>query len=144
MAPDEAPGRLLAMLQPLRLLESSWSVDIAGELAGYHEELSSLDFEVDGITGLDFTDAALVVCHSSCTYSKKVEHLRQLTMSALESSKMKRKTKKGNSRDKKVPQSIRSRLCLCLCCGDCRRYSCGAHRLKMQTPSSLRTTGARS
>ena len=70
MAPDESAGRLLAMLQPLRLLESNWSVDIAGELTGYCEELSSLDFEVDGITGLDFTDAAFVVYHSSCTYSK--------------------------------------------------------------------------
>lgn len=119
MAPDESAGRLLAMLQPLRLLESNWSVDIAGELTGYCEELSSLDFEVDGITGLDFTDAAFVVYHSSCTYSKKVEHLRQLTMSALESAKMKRKTKKGNSRDTKV--HFGPRVFVCLFCLDCRR-----------------------
>lgn len=103
MAPiDDAPGRLLAILQPLRQLESNWSVDIAGELAGYYEELAGLDFEVDGITGLDFTDAALVVHHSSCTYGKKVEHLMKLTMAALESVKVKRKAKKGGAHKGKV------------------------------------------
>lgn len=109
---DDAPSRLLAMLQPLRQLESNWSVDIAAELSTYLEELSGLDFEVDGIGGLDFTDAALVVYHSSCTYSKKVEHLMKLTMSALESAKVKRKAKKGNARDKKVSSSL-PRLCAC-------------------------------
>lgn len=136
MAPDDAPGRLLAMLQPLRQLESNWSVDIAGELSSYYEELSCLDFEVDGITGLDFTDAALVVYHSSCTYSKKVEHLMKLTMSALESAKVKRKAKKGNSRDNKV--SISSS---CVLCG-LQEKLFAACRL-MKTPSWLGTTGAR-
>jgi Condensin II complex subunit CAP-H2 or CNDH2, N-terminal len=126
MAPiDDAPGRLLQMLQPLRQLESNWSVDIAGELASYYEELSGLDFEVDGIAGLDFTDAALVVYHSSCTYSKKVEHLMKLTMSALESAKSKRKAKKGNIRDKKVSFSLLRFMYLVACVWECR-INCAA------------------
>jgi hypothetical protein len=143
MAPiADAPGRLLQMLQPLRQLESNWSVDIAGELASYYDELAGVDFEIDGIAGLDFTDAALVVYHSSCTYSKKVEHLMKLTMSALESAKAKRKAKKGQSRDKKV-KSVFWVPCVSSLMFATAETTLVLLRRIMKTPSSLGITGAR-
>lgn len=98
MSSEDVQGKNLAKLQPIRQLENNWSVDIAGELSEYIDVLSNMNFEVDGIPDLDFSEAALVVYHSSCTYSKKVEHLYKLAMAALESAKAKSKSKTPRKR----------------------------------------------
>jgi hypothetical protein len=109
MSSDDVFGKNLAKLQPIRQLENNWSVDIAGELAEYIDELSNMHFEVDGIPDLDFSEAALVVYHSSCTYSKKVEHLYKLAMAALETAKAKSKSKHSRRKKVSMVQSLAAR-----------------------------------
>lgn len=91
-----------ALLQPIKDLEKNWNVDIAGELTDYLEDLSGLTFEVDGLTNLNFAEAALVVHSSSCTYGKKVEYLMKLTTAALDAAKSKHKSSTASSRGKQV------------------------------------------
>lgn len=98
----EEHGKWAALLQPIKDLEKNWCVDIAGELTDYLEDLSGLTFEVDGLSNLNFAEAALVVHSSSCTYGKKVEYLMKLTTAALEAAKSKHKGSTGNARSKQV------------------------------------------
>ena len=91
-----------SLLQPIKQLELSWDIDIAAELADYLEELSTLTFEVDGQSNLNFSEAAMVVHSSSCTYSKKVDCLMKLTLAALESAKAKQQESTSAAKKRKV------------------------------------------
>lgn len=93
MTQQEEP-RWASLLQPIKLLERNWDIDIASELTDYLEELSGLTFEVDGLANLDFAEAAMVIHSSSCTYAKKVDYLLKLTHAAIDSAKAKQTSKK--------------------------------------------------
>lgn len=113
MSDKEEHSKWHALLQPIRDLERNWDIDIAAELTDYLEELSQITFEVDGICNLDFSEAALVVHSSSCTYGKKVEHLLKLTVSALENVRHQHQRKLSGKR-RKVRVAIR-----------CHQHQCG-------------------
>jgi condensin-2 complex subunit H2 len=101
MSQAEDSSKWAALLQPIKELEKNWDIDIAGDLTDYLEELSGLTFTVDGLSNLNFAEAAIVVYGSSCTYGKKVEYLLKLTIAALENSRAKQKENQA-SRNRKV------------------------------------------
>ncbi|VFQ61057.1 unnamed protein product [Cuscuta campestris] len=75
-------------LQPLRDLESNWSVDLAKNLEDYLLKICS--GEISGRDGasqnpVNFSEAALLLQGSAQVYSRKVEYLYSLVLHALES-----------------------------------------------------------
>jgi hypothetical protein len=76
--------RYAHLLRPIRDLAESWSIDLAGELAEYLDELCAIEISLDGgLTTVNFAEAALVIQGSACVYSKKVEYLYSLVYQTL-------------------------------------------------------------
>jgi len=78
--------RFAHLLQPIRDLSKVWKIEIADELERYIEEVSELVVTnpEDGITKLNFAEAALLIQGSTAIYSRKVELLYQLVYQALD------------------------------------------------------------
>lgn len=82
----EATSRFAHLLQPLRDLSKVWKIEIADELEKYTEEVAQLIVTnpEDGLTQLNFAEAALLIQGSTAIYSRKVELLYQLVFQALD------------------------------------------------------------
>lgn len=82
----EPTTRFAHLLQPIRDLSKVWKIEIAGELEKYIEEVSQLlvTNPDDGVTQLNFAEAALLIQGSTAVYSRKVELLYQLVYQALD------------------------------------------------------------
>ncbi|XP_076303991.1 chromosome associated protein H2 isoform X1 [Tachypleus tridentatus] len=77
--------RFAHLLNPIRDLTKNWEIDIAAYLEEYLAELEGLTLTFnDGITTLNFAQAALLIQGSTCVYSKKVEYLYNLVFQMLE------------------------------------------------------------
>jgi hypothetical protein len=96
---ESSAARFSGLINPIRDLALNWDVDIAHTLEDYLDELELLRLPAhllservsDGVTeggeglqGLNFAEAALLIQGSTCVYSKKVEHLHNLVFQALE------------------------------------------------------------
>ncbi|XP_073279681.1 condensin-2 complex subunit H2-like isoform X2 [Primulina huaijiensis] len=84
--PESSSAEFLQTVQPLRDLESNWSVDLAKNLEEYLlklccGEISGID---DSLITVNFTEAALVLQGSAQVYGRKVEYLYSLVLHALE------------------------------------------------------------
>mmetsp|Transcript_108773 Transcript_108773/g.307655 ORF Transcript_108773/g.307655 Transcript_108773/m.307655 type:complete len:653 (-) Transcript_108773:129-2087(-) len=86
MAAAEPGTRFAHLLQPIRDLSKVWKIEIADELERYIEEVAQLVVTnpTDGITQLNFAEAALLIQGSTAIYSRKVELLYQLVCQALD------------------------------------------------------------
>jgi len=82
----EPTTRFAHLLQPIRDLSKVWKIEIADELEKYIEEVAELlvTNPEDGITKLNFAEAALLIQGSTAIYSRKVELLYQLVYQALD------------------------------------------------------------
>jgi len=82
----EPGSRFAHLLQPIRDLSKVWKIEIADELERYIEEVSHIIVTnpEDGITQLNFAEAALLIQGSTAIYSRKVELLYQLVYQALD------------------------------------------------------------
>mmetsp|Transcript_85078 Transcript_85078/g.214459 ORF Transcript_85078/g.214459 Transcript_85078/m.214459 type:complete len:714 (+) Transcript_85078:102-2243(+) len=82
----EPTTRFAHLLQPIRDLSKVWKIEIAEELEKYIEEVSQLlvTNPEDGISQLNFAEAALLIQGSTAIYSRKVELLYQLVYQALD------------------------------------------------------------
>ncbi|KAK3016356.1 hypothetical protein RJ639_005740, partial [Escallonia herrerae] len=84
----EDPANKFHTLQPLRDLESNWSVDLAKNLEEYLLKICSGEItgEIDdgGRLSVNFAEAALLLQGSIQVYSRKVEYLYSLVLHALE------------------------------------------------------------
>lgn len=82
----ESTTRFAHLLQPIRDLSKVWKIEIADELERYVEEVADLVLTnpEDGITKLNFAEAALLIQGSTNIYSKKVELLYQLVYQAMD------------------------------------------------------------
>lgn len=94
-------SRFSHLLQPIRDLSKVWRIEIAEELEKYIEEVSQLVVTnpENGISHLNFAEAALLIQGSTAIYGRKVELLYQLVYQALDLlalDKGKDKEKKGN------------------------------------------------
>ncbi|CAH1787250.1 unnamed protein product [Owenia fusiformis] len=88
------------LLQPIRDLTKNWDIDIAGDLTSYLGEIDTIRITFDdGLTTLNFAEAALVIQGSACVYSKKVEYLYSLVYQALDLLANKKTQKQGPSVD---------------------------------------------
>ncbi|XP_022257170.1 condensin-2 complex subunit H2-like [Limulus polyphemus] len=77
--------RFAHLLNPIRDLTKNWEIDIAAYLEEYLAELEGLTLTFnDGITTLNFAQAALLIQGSTCVYSKKVEYLYNLVFQMLD------------------------------------------------------------
>lgn len=85
MGSEQPPGRFAHLLRPIRDLSKVWNIEIADELERYIEEVSQLVVTnpEDGLTQLNFAEAALLIQGSCAVYSRKVELLYQLVYQAL-------------------------------------------------------------
>ncbi|KAJ4969076.1 hypothetical protein NE237_015777 [Protea cynaroides] len=74
------------IVQPLRDLESNWSVDLAKNLEEYLLKICSGEItgEDDGHLSVNFAEAALLLQGSIQVYSRKVEYLYSLVLHALD------------------------------------------------------------
>lgn len=70
------------LLKPLRNLANDWEIDIAKDLEGYLEELSTLQITIDG-KNCNFAEAALLIQGSTFHWSRKVESLLKLVYASL-------------------------------------------------------------
>jgi len=79
-------ARFAHLLQPIRDLSKVWKIEIADELEKYTEEVAQLVVTnpEDGISQLNFAEAALLIQGSTAIYSRKVELLYQLVYQALD------------------------------------------------------------
>mmetsp|Transcript_41086 Transcript_41086/g.118723 ORF Transcript_41086/g.118723 Transcript_41086/m.118723 type:complete len:671 (+) Transcript_41086:93-2105(+) len=82
----ENSTRFAHLLQPIRDLSKVWKIEIADELERYIEEVAELIVTnpTDGLTKLNFAEAALLIQGSTAIYSRKVELLYQLVYQALD------------------------------------------------------------
>lgn len=82
----EPTSRFAHLLQPIRDLSKVWKIEIADELEKYIDEVAQLLLlnPEDGITQLNFAEAALLIQGSTAIYSRKVELLYQLVYQALD------------------------------------------------------------
>jgi len=82
----EGGSRFAHFLQPIRDLSKVWKIEIADELERYIEEVAQLSIlnPVDGVTKVNFAEAALLIQGSTAIYSRKVELLHQLVYQALD------------------------------------------------------------
>lgn len=82
----EPTTRFAHLLQPIRDLSKVWKIEIAEELEKYIDEIAQLlvTNPEDGITQLNFAEAALLIQGSTAIYSRKVELLYQLVYQALD------------------------------------------------------------
>lgn len=63
----------------------NWDVDIAQELEEYAQELQAVTVSFDqGVSKLNFAEAALLIQGSALIYSRKVEYLYTLAYQTLE------------------------------------------------------------
>eukprot|EP01097_Dermamoeba_algensis_P008974 TRINITY_DN6186_c0_g1_i1.p1 TRINITY_DN6186_c0_g1~~TRINITY_DN6186_c0_g1_i1.p1 ORF type:complete len:622 (-),score=203.35 TRINITY_DN6186_c0_g1_i1:18-1883(-) len=85
------------LLQPLKSLAENWNIDIARDLEEYLEELEHITFSFDGVTSLNFAEAALLIQGSACIYSKKVEYLHALLFQTLNFLNEKKKSQATSS-----------------------------------------------
>lgn len=83
---SEHASRFAHFLQPIRDLSKIWKIEIAEELETYLAELSqiTIDHPEDGVTSLNFAEAALLIQGSTAVYSRKVELLYNLVYQALD------------------------------------------------------------
>jgi len=82
----EPTTRFAHLLQPIRDLSKVWKIEIAEELEKYIEEVAQLlvTSPDDGVSQLNFAEAALLIQGSTAIYSRKVELLYQLVYQALD------------------------------------------------------------
>ncbi|CAM9100316.1 unnamed protein product [Phaeothamnion confervicola] len=81
----EREERFAHLLQPIRDLAQNWDIDIATCLEDYLVDLDNLTIRtVDGESGLNFAEAALLIQNSSSVYGRKVEHLYALVLRTIE------------------------------------------------------------
>jgi len=85
-AAGEPATRFAHLLQPIRDLSKVWKIEIADELEKYIDEVAQLILTnpEDGVTQLNFAEAALLIQGSTAIYSRKVELLYQLVYQALD------------------------------------------------------------
>ncbi|KAI8781345.1 condensin-2 complex subunit H2-like isoform X2 [Biomphalaria glabrata] len=73
------------ILQPIRDLAKNFNVDIAHFLEEYLEELDKIEITFDdGVTTMNFSEAALLIQGSAGVYAKKVEYLHALVYQVLD------------------------------------------------------------
>ncbi|CAA0834829.1 Condensin-2 complex subunit H2 [Striga hermonthica] len=84
--PESSSGNFLKTVQPLRDLESNWTVDLAKNLEEYLLNICSgqISGYEDAIFSVNFAEAALVLQGSVQVYSRKVEYLYSLVLHALD------------------------------------------------------------
>ncbi|KAL3634626.1 Condensin-2 complex subunit H2 [Castilleja foliolosa] len=84
--PESSSGKFLKTVQPLRDLESNWSVDLAKNLEEYLLKICSGDISgyEDALFNVNFAEAALLLQGSVQVYSRKVEYLYSLVLHALD------------------------------------------------------------
>ncbi|KAL3641930.1 Condensin-2 complex subunit H2 [Castilleja foliolosa] len=84
--PESSSGNFLKTVQPLRDLESNWTVDLAKNLEEYLLKICSGQISVydDSIFNVNFAEAALLLQGSVQVYSRKVEYLYSLVLHALD------------------------------------------------------------
>ncbi|XP_073061221.1 condensin-2 complex subunit H2-like [Primulina eburnea] len=84
--PESSSAKFLQTLQPLRDLESNWSVDLAKSLEDYLLKICSgeISGNEDSLSSVNFAEAALVLQGSAQVYGRKVEYLYSLVLHALE------------------------------------------------------------
>ncbi|EFJ44583.1 hypothetical protein VOLCADRAFT_118716, partial [Volvox carteri f. nagariensis] len=90
---DLKENRFAHLLKPIRDLQDSFNVNLAHELEEYLEQLENAQFAFEGARHVmvDFAEAALVIQASTMVFSKKVEHLYNLTYQAIEAVKGRRR-----------------------------------------------------
>lgn len=106
-ASAEPTSRFAHLLQPIRDLSKVWKIEIAEELEKYIEECAQLlvtDPE-DGITQLNFAEAALLIQGSTAIYSRKVELLYALVYQALDLLALDTSGKEASGKKGKAVQS---------------------------------------
>ncbi|CAI9765850.1 unnamed protein product [Fraxinus pennsylvanica] len=84
--PESSSGKFIHTIQPLRDLESNWTVDLAKNLGEYLIKICSGEItgHDDAHLSVNFAEAALLLQGSIQVYSKKVEYLHSLVLHALE------------------------------------------------------------
>ncbi|GFQ07324.1 condensin-2 complex subunit h2 [Phtheirospermum japonicum] len=84
--PESSSGKFLKTVQPLRDLESNWTVDLAKNLEEYLLKICSgqISGYEDAIFNVNFAEAALLLQGSVQVYSRKVEYLYSLVLHALD------------------------------------------------------------
>ncbi|XP_059156017.1 condensin-2 complex subunit H2-like [Physella acuta] len=88
--------RFSHILQPIRDLAKNWDVDIAHFLEEYLEDLEKIEITFDdGMTTMNFSEAALLIQGSAGVYAKKVEYLHSLVYQVLDLVTQKKKTAKS-------------------------------------------------
>lgn len=103
----ESTTRFAHLLQPIRDLSKVWKIEIAEELEKYIEEVAELlvTNPEDGVTQLNFAEAALLIQGSTAIYSRKVELLYQLVYQALDLLVLD-KSKDGKHKSKTVQSGL--------------------------------------
>ncbi|RUS71899.1 hypothetical protein EGW08_020337 [Elysia chlorotica] len=77
--------RFSHLIQPIRDLAKNWDVNIADFLEEYLEDLEKIEITFsDGITTMNFSEAALLIQGSAGVYAKKVEYLYSLVCRVLD------------------------------------------------------------
>lgn len=104
----EPTTRFAHLLQPLRDLSKVWNIEIADELEKYTEEVARLLVlnPEDGITQLNFAEAALLIQGSTAIYSRKVELLYQLVYQALDMLSLDKKDGTQSKKNKVVQSGL--------------------------------------
>ncbi|KAL6571588.1 Condensin-2 complex subunit H2 [Orobanche hederae] len=93
--PESSSGNFLKTVQPLRDLESNWTVDLAKNLEEYLLKICSgqISGYDDAIFSVNFAEAALLLQGSVQVYSRKVEYLYTLVLHALDFISQKRENR---------------------------------------------------
>ncbi|KAG8369897.1 hypothetical protein BUALT_Bualt14G0061200 [Buddleja alternifolia] len=84
---QSSSGRFFQTVQPLRDLQSNWTVDLAKNLEEYLLKICSGEIsggDDDALISVNFAEAALLLQGSVQVYSRKVEYLYSLVLHALE------------------------------------------------------------
>ncbi|KAK3796287.1 hypothetical protein RRG08_041601 [Elysia crispata] len=77
--------RFSHLIQPIRDLAKNWDVNIADFLEEYLEDLEKIEITFsDGVTTMNFSEAALLIQGSAGVYAKKVEYLYSLVCHVLD------------------------------------------------------------
>lgn len=95
---EAARNRFAHLLNPIKDLAENWTINIAQELQDYLGELNLIKFKIGGMSGLNFTEAALLIQGAVGIYSKKVEYLFHLVVRSLAAiTENKEKSKQASS-----------------------------------------------
>ena len=83
---EHREARYKKFMEPLKDLAQNWGIDVAKDLEEYLHELEGLtvSFGANGVSNLNFAEAALLIQGSAVVYSRKVEYLYSLIYHALD------------------------------------------------------------